>query len=190
MTAIAKHKLQTKVPFSRLAKGPITVNTSDIHPAIEQVTFKKTGIIGGYIGYTIPTEFVECTVKFSSCDWSGVLSRADDKNWAKAVEEAVRLYDLLDDQEPATCDLEALRAEWQAHKDTANPFTDVIVNSATCTSTGLEFVRYYLAYVDQPLELNTDLSEVIGMFAELESTEEGGKMYTFITRLYQDGQEN
>lgn len=184
MTATATRQTKTEILFSELDNGPVTIDAPAEKPAVEQVTFKRTGHIGGYIGYTMPTEFVECTVRLNHDHWHEVTARSEDTKWKEAVEEAVRLYELLDEQEPTDCDLEALRAEWLAYKEAAEPYTDAVVDSASCTASGIEFTRYCLAYIDKPLEMNTEFEEVIGLFSDLDSSQERNRLKEFISLIY------
>jgi len=183
MTATAIQEFKKEIPFSQLEKGPVTIETMGL-PAIERVTFKRTGIIGGYIGYTMPTEFVECKVLLRPAHWYDVTARREDEKWRNAVEEAVRLYELLDGQELKDCDIDALRAEWQAYKDAAEPYTDAVVDSASCTPRGIEFTRYCLVYIDRPLEMNTDLDEAVGLFTDLDTTQERTRLKELINLIY------
>lgn len=177
-------RFKDKISFELLSKGPVMMDLPRDKPAVERVTFKRTGILGGYIGYNMPTEFVKFTARFKKDHWKPVISRATDEKWTKAVEEAITLYELLDTREPSECDLEALRAEWQAYKEAADPYTDAVVDHAGCTTEEIVFVRYILVYVDRPLEMNTELHEALGLFAELEREAERKRMYGFIEFVY------
>jgi hypothetical protein len=184
MIVITDKPLKTSVSFEELDSGPVTIHFGDDNPAVSSITLERTERIGGYIGYTIPTEFIKATVHLKPDYFTTSTAGSVIHDDIKAVEEAVRLFELLDTQEPEDCDIDALRAEWRAYKDSAEPYSDAIIDSSVYTRTELRFIRYFLAYINRPLEIKTDLEEAIGAFSETETPELSKRFNRFVEALH------
>lgn len=177
MTPLTDEPHRTIVSFEEMDAGPVTVFPGSSNPAIEKVILQRTEEIGGYIGYTIPTEFIKATVYLDKMYFSFKESQPG------PVEEAIRLFELLGWQEPEDSDLDALRAEWQAYKDAAEPYTDAVIDNAVYDGEVVFFTRYFLAYTNRPLEMKNDLDEAIGGFSEDEVKNLKGRFCRFVTYI-------